>query len=232
MEDSIFRFKQFSVAHDKCAMKVNTDGVLLGAWTDPDGAKQILDIGTGTGVIALVLAQKTPGAKIDAIDIDEGAALQAKENFAASPWSDRLHAIHSSLQNYTTDKKYDLIISNPPYFVNDYNPGMNIAKHTLTLSHTELVSGINRLLTGTGTAMITLPAFRIPKFTLLLQNEKLFITHITEVSSIQGKPPYLALVELGRTEQNHSKTSIAIWTESGKFTSGYRARTQDFYLKL
>ena len=123
-----FRFKQFFVRHDRCAMKVGTDGVLLGAWAPtnpltPNPLTRILDIGTGSGLIALMLAQRCPDAQIAAIDIDPDAVAQARENFAASPWSDRLHVAQSSLQEWQmgngkcgNDKWYDLIVSNPPYF--------------------------------------------------------------------------------------------------------------------
>ena len=137
MQTPPFRFKQFSVAHDRCAMKVNTDGVLLGAWTDVDDARAILDIGTGTGVIALMMAQRRAAAIIDAIDIDESAFGQASENFLNSMWSDRLYTHNISLQEYFPAKKYDLIISNPPYFIDDYKTEShqkNIAKHSVSYS--------------------------------------------------------------------------------------------------
>ncbi len=145
-----FRFRQFAVAHDRCAMRVNTDAVLLGAWCPlPDEAPEprILDIGTGSGVIALMLAQRCPAARITAIDIDEPSALQARENFLASPWPDRLTAQHISLQDFTPPLKggrgdsYNLILSNPPYFRNalrNPDPRRSDARHTDTLSFDEL----------------------------------------------------------------------------------------------
>ena len=153
-------------------MKVNTDGVLLGAWADVNGAKNIIDIGTSTGVIALMMAQKNSEAIIDALDIDEDAYLQAKENFEQSEWAERLNAMHSSLQNYFPDKQYDFIISNPPYFVADFkteNQQKNIAKHSVALSYQELMSGINRLLAPTGKVFLVIPAFNfqlIEKFSI------------------------------------------------------------------
>src|SRR5437016_1645971 len=117
MSDTTFHFRQFTVHQDKCAMKVGTDSVLLGSWVNAADSTDILDIGTGSGIIALMLAQKS-FAQIDAIDVDENACNQAKENFKISPWFDRLHVIHQSFQDYSksTSKKYNLIVSNPPYF--------------------------------------------------------------------------------------------------------------------
>jgi tRNA1Val (adenine37-N6)-methyltransferase len=126
MSQTVFHFKHFTVHQERCAMKVGTDGVLLGAWTDPKNAERILDIGTGTGLIALMLAQKST-AFIDAIDIDENSCSQASENVNASRWKDRVNVHHCSLQLYilTSSVKYDLIVSNPPYFVDAYKR-MNI----------------------------------------------------------------------------------------------------------
>ena len=230
-----FRFKQFSVAQGKCAMKVNTDGVLLGAWADMDGAKTILDIGTGTGVIALMMAQRNGAAIIDAIDIDRDAFTQSGENFLNSLWSQRLYAHHISLQDYFPQKKYDLIISNPPYFVDDFKTEdrqRNIAKHSISLSYQELISGISRLLSDTGSASLVLPAFNLPLFKSLALEEKLFVVKLTEVIAVEGKPPYLVLIKLGRQQMEYSKYNIVIQNEAGAFTNEYKALTKEFYLKF
>ncbi|MFM2293328.1 MAG: hypothetical protein RIS29_3141, partial [Bacteroidota bacterium] len=141
MANPFFRFKQFTVFHDRCAMKVGIDGVLLGCWTNVADTSMVLDIGTGTGLIALMIAQRTD-AHIDAIDIDEGAFEQAMINVQASPWSSRLNVVLSSLQDFVSDKKYDLIVSNPPYFINSLkNPDeqRTTARHTDSLTHEELI---------------------------------------------------------------------------------------------
>ena len=161
-----FQFKQFFVRHDRCAMKVGTDGVLLGCWSGYDAAAagsptiphryhyaRCLDIGTGSGLIALMLAQRFPDALIDAIDIDKAAVEQAAENFAASPWSDRLHAFHVRLQEWQSHSAPSLIVSNPPYFQNSLkNPdkGRQTARHTDTLSFCELIHHSTRLLSENG----------------------------------------------------------------------------------
>ena len=216
-------------------MKVNTDGVLLGAWTDVDGAEAILDIGTGTGVIALMMAQRNAAAIIDAIDIDADAFAQANENFTSSQWHDRLCAYHTSLQNYFPDKKYDFIISNPPYFVDDYKTEdhqRNIAKHSISLSYQELVSGISHLLSDNGSAALVLPAFNLQLFESLASEQKLFVTKLTEVIAVKGKSPYLVLIKLGRKQIKYSKSSIVIQNEEGIFTNEYKGLTKDFYLKF
>ena len=171
-----FQFKQFFVRHDRCAMKVGTDGVLLGCWSGYDAAAagsptiphryhyaRCLDIGTGSGLIALMLAQRFPDALIDAIDIDKAAVEQAAENFAASPWSDRLHAYCAKLQEWSivNSQLYSLIVSNPPYFQNSLkNPdkGRQTARHTDTLSFSELIHHSTRLLSENGILALILPA--------------------------------------------------------------------------
>jgi tRNA1Val (adenine37-N6)-methyltransferase len=231
----IFRFKQFAVALDRCAMKVNTDGVLLGAWADGDGADRILDIGTGTGIIALMMAQRNAAAIIDAIEIDTDAFEQAGENFLDSIWSSRLYAHHISLQNYSPDGKYDLIISNPPYFIDDYktdNHQKNIAKHSVSLSYQELILGINRLLSETGSASVVVPIFNLALFESLAQAEKLSVMKLTEVIAVRGKEPYLALIKLSREKKEYLKNTIIIQNKEGAFTDEYKAMTKNFYLKF
>ena len=230
-----FRFKQFSVAQDICVMKVNTDGVLLGAWADVAHAGTILDIGTGTGVIALMMGQRNQAAMIDAIDIDEDAYIQAKENFAQSPWTNRLKVFHTSLQDFHPDKKYDLIISNPPYFIDDFkteDKQKNIAKHSISLSYQELISGISRLLTDTGEASLVLPVFNLSLLQSLAKEQGLFINTITEVTAVSGKAPYLTLIKLSKSDILPERRQLTIQTPDGYFTAEYRALTQDFYLKF
>lgn len=235
MRDNSFQFKQFAVAHDKCAMKVNTDGVLLGAWQNVNEATRILDIGTGCGVIALMMAQKNHTANIDAIDIDFDAIEQAKENFSNSPWHNRLTAIHCAAQEFAPGKKYDLIISNPPYFIADFqNPDhkKNVARHGVTLNYEDLVKVFVRLLTVNGKALVAIPVFNFSIFESLANGQNLFVTGYTEVVATAGKPPYLALIQLEKSNQIPFKTVLQIQEANGKFTSAYKDLTKDFYLKF
>jgi tRNA1Val (adenine37-N6)-methyltransferase len=234
MDPFPFRFKQFSVAQDKCAMKVNTDGVLLGAWAEVSAAKSILDIGTGTGVIALMMAQRNE-AIIDAIDIDEHAYQQAKENFEQSKWTTRLSAIHSSLQNFPSPKNYEAIISNPPYFIDDFKATdhqKNIARHSIALSYEDLLKGIQRLLAKEGKAFLVIPSFHKARIELLARKENLFVTKVTEVIAVKGKVHYLVLITMERMAKEIQKGDITIQEKENCFTSEYKELTKDFYLKF
>ncbi|MGC4023205.1 MAG: methyltransferase, partial [Cyclobacteriaceae bacterium] len=156
-----FRFKQFSVNNDKCAMKVGTDAVLLGAWMDLDNAQSILEIGTGSGVIALMVAQRTPAdAHIDAIEIEEQDATQAKENVKNSPWPSKIGIHQAAFQDFENKTKYDLIFSNPPYFNKSLLPPSSErsrVRHTNTLSYEELIVHSLRLINTKGKLAVILP---------------------------------------------------------------------------
>ena len=249
MSQTPFRFKQFAVAHDKCAMKVNTDGVLVGAWAEVSNVKRILDIGTGTGVIALMMAQRNKDAFIDAIDIDESAYLQAKDNFEQSPWADRLQAIHTALQQFifvqqhpagaqvetVATQGYDLIISNPPYFIDDFKSGKplkDIARHSLALNYADLLAGTDKLLAPSGRACLVLPIFNLALLQTLAAKHSLFVCRLTEVTAVIGKQPYLALIQLQRREKPIEKTTLCIQNAQGGFTDDYKALTREFYLKF
>ena len=215
-------------------MKVNTDGVLLGAW-QTGAASSILDVGTGTGVIALMMAQKHAAAKIDAIDIDHDAYLQAKENFAQSPWAERLTPHHTALQNFEPQKLYDLIITNPPYFIDDFktdNHKKNVARHSTALSYAELLHGINRLLSADGKACLIIPAFNLAHIETAASAHQLHVTALTEVIAVEGKPPYVVLLELSRNVKPISKSNITIQHADGTYTAAYQMLTKDFYLKF
>ena len=156
-----FHFKKFSVRHDRSGMKVGTDGALLGAWTDVRQATQLLDIGTGTGVIALMLAQRaSESVTIDAVEIDDQAYADAQENIAASPWHDRINLHHASIQSFHTTTKFDLIVTNPPYFQKSYKPPTTqreTARHTEQLTYDEILNTTEKLLTPNGRLTLILP---------------------------------------------------------------------------
>ncbi|MBL0096355.1 MAG: methyltransferase [Bacteroidetes bacterium] len=160
MPATVFHFKRFTINQDRCAMKVGTYGVLLGAWVTVPDAGKILDIGTGTGLIALMMAQKS-NAFIDAIDIDLPSYEQAKENVLLSPWSDHVRVIHSALKDYKPGYRYDLIVSNPPYFMDSYaatDEARNLARSaSASLSYDDLLNGVVRLLVNTGRFSVILP---------------------------------------------------------------------------
>jgi len=228
-----FRFKQFSIQDDRCAMKVGTDGVLLGAWS-PVGTR-ILDIGTGSGLIALMLAQRYPQARIDAIDIDEAAIEQARENFQSSVFSQQLATFLSSLQEWKGGP-YDLIVSNPPYFRNSLkNPdkGRTQARHTDSLSYAELITHSARLLTDEGRLALILPAEAESEVRGLAASEKLSLVRVTRVYSKENKPVRRVMMEWRVKRQEPAferQDTLILEDEKGLRSAVYQELTKDFYL--
>lgn len=242
-----FRFKQFTVWHDRCAMKVGTDGVLLGAWcplgvdeATRQGEYKILDIGTGSGLIALMLAQRATSIDdtpivIDTIDIDAGAAEQAKFNFEQSPWSKLLRIYQSSLQEWQSEKEYDLIVSNPPYFQSSLkNPDAQraTARHTDSLSYSELIKHSGRLLKDNGMLALVLPIKAEEEILSLATAAGLLPLHITYVHTKPEKPAKRILIALRKGDANGNVESKHFYIESedSPRSEEYRKLTEDFYL--
>lgn len=236
MSNNWFKFKQFTVYQESVAMRVGTDGVLLGAWTDHPTPQHILDIGSGTGVISLMAAQRWSEARIDAIDPDLGAFEQSRSNFEQSPWGNRLAAHHIDLQHFDS-APYDLIISNPPYFVNSLkNPdsAKSTARHTDSLPHNELVQHAARLLSPEGTFAVILPAdLRLNLLEIAKQNG-LSLHRIAEIFDRKGKSSIRIMAEFKKSisakpieEQIYIRDA-----ESGDYTEQYKTLTKDFYLKF
>ena len=232
-----FRFKQFSVQDENSAMKVGTDAVLLGAWMNPTNKKSVLDIGTGSGIIALMMAQ-TSDAKIEAIDVDYDSIQEAKMNFKNSPWSDNLVAIHSSLTNYVkqSKKKYDLILSNPPYFnknLKSSSDRKNLSKHTLTLTHEELLSGVKNLISPDGTFVVIIPFDLMDSFKNIALIESLYCNKRLIIYPTPNKPANRIILEFSLNRAIQIKEDIlTIRDESGNFTKQYKTLSQDFYLNF
>jgi tRNA1Val (adenine37-N6)-methyltransferase len=233
----LFKFKQFSIEDNNCAMKIGTDGCLLGAWADVCDAQNILDIGTGSGVIALMLAQRS-NAMIDAIEIDNDAYKQACENFANSPWKIRLQVIHSSLQEYvkTCTKKYDLIVSSPPYFLNSLPPldrKRKLARHTDSLSFEELLSCTLRLLNKNGKFCVVIPSDIVSAFCNIALIEGFFTTLTTHTEPKAGAKPLRTLLQMERSKKTRLLNTIAILDNEGKsYTPDYINLTKDFYINF
>ena len=195
----MFRFKHFAVNDEGCAMKVGTDGVLLGAWATHDRPAHILDIGTGSGLIALMLAQRYPQAVIYAIDIDADACGQALSNFMDSPWSERLSVEHTDLQHFSSGCSYDLIVSNPPFFQNSLrapDPQRSLARHTDALPYSELLSHSRRLLTDNGTIALIVPYTQKEYILSLAREQGLHASDLVAVVSKPGKSPKRLLIAL------------------------------------
>lgn len=234
-----FQFKQFEVQHDRSTMKVGTDAVLLGAWAHVANASRILDIGSGSGIIALMAAQRTPPTtRIDAVEIEEQDAAQAAENFSASPWGDRLHVYVSAIQEFTPPRPpslYDVIVTNPPYFINSQEPPSkrrHEARHTVTLDHGDLLAAAGHLLLPQGTFNVVLPYTEGLQFITLAQQHGFFCSRQYSFRTREGKPIERWLLEFSRTERDIESGEILLYKEKEEWSDSYMALTRDFYLKL
>lgn len=239
MSNPYFQFKQFTVYHDLCAMKVGIDGVLLGAWSPVDAnVVSILDIGTGSGLITLMLAQRTSKAQIDAIDIDEGAVRQAKINFDHSPWSNRIGVQNISLQDFAPvcKKKYDLIVSNPPYFANSLkapDPTRTKARHTDTISHQELLFHSAGILEKTGRICLILPVTEGLQCVKYAESFSLFCYQCIYVHPKPEAEAKRVLLEFGFTERTTLTSHLEIEThQRHSYSEAFTLLAKDFYLKL
>jgi len=235
MSDSTFRFRYFTIHQEKCAMKVGTDAVLLGSWVRTGGAGTILDIGTGSGIIALMLAQKSE-AWIDAIDVDEGAYLQAKENFRISPWFERMDIQQCSLQHYadTTERRYDLIVSNPPYFMSSKpsEESRTTARHAEKLPFPELISGVKKLLQTSGRFCVILPYKEGMDFMDLAQSKGLFCHRLARVRTVADKPEKRLMMEFNQRFGLLTEEEIVIQQDDHRYSDQYLEMTKDYYINL
>jgi len=232
----VFSFKQFNIEDNRCAMKVGTDGVLLGAWVDVAQANAMLDVGTGSGVIALMLAQRTSTkAMIDAIEVDNASAEQAKENIQQSPWANNIVVHHSSLQAFHSSKKYDLIVSNPPYFNNSLPPPEQTragARHTDTLTHHELLAYSKQLLAPSGRLAVILPFAEGKAFISMASITGLFCIRQCSFYSRQGKPQERWLLEFALAPRTIKTEDLLLLADDNNWSEAYKDLTRNFYLKL
>ena len=235
---NIFKFKQFEIKQDGCAMKVGTDGVLLGAWADVTDANDVLDIGTGTGVIAIMIAQRAMNAIIDGVEIDKEACSTCIENMENSPFADRLKCIHSPLQDYAklTRKEYDLIVCNPPFFTGgtlSSQSNRNNVRHTIKLPSGDLISASRRLLKKKGKLCIILPLIEGLRFKEMVANYNFHCTKITEVKSKADKPVERLLLQFEKEPKPLVTDELIIQFEKrNDYTEDYIKLTKDFYLKM
>ncbi len=237
---NVFRFKQFEVAQDRCAMKIGTDGVLLGGWVNSrKEIGNVLDIGTGTGVISLMLAQRFAEAHIEAIEIDDEAFEQAVENFENSPWGDRLFCFHASFQEYfqeVDDELYDLIISNPPYHLatqKTEDASKNLARFEDALPFEHLLYGAKKMLSDTGVFAVVIPYEQEDRFLDIALQMQLFPTRITHVKGHQDAPIKRSLLQLEHQPVEKIDVSeLIIEIDRHKYTEAYTSLVKDFYLKM
>lgn len=218
-------------------MRIGTDAVLLGAWTNAEQAQKILDIGTGTGVIALMLAQRSE-AEITGIEIEKNASLEAAENAQNSPWAKRVKIVHSSFQDFVknTSENFDLIVSNPPFYINDMRPKNNnlaVARHSDRLPLYDLAKGAEKLLTANGKLALVLPVFSAQKFIRLAENYNLHLAALAEIKPNEKKETHRFLMEFSKTKKQLKREIIAIRTATNdNFTEKYKNLTRDFYLNF
>lgn len=233
-----FTFKEFTVNQDRCAMKIGTDGVLLGAWaTIEHNPFSILDIGTGTGILSLMLAQKSHAETIEAIEIDDAAFEQAAGNFEDSPWGDRLFCYHAGFNEFVEeiDDKYDLIVSNPPFYSDNYkteNPQRDLARFTDALPFEHLLHGTAKLLDDNGRASFIIPFSEEVNFISLAEKMNLYPNRITRVKGTNTSEIKRSLLEFSFTKTAIDSSELIIETSRHQYTEDYINLTKYFYLKM
>jgi tRNA1Val (adenine37-N6)-methyltransferase len=236
---SKFQFKKFTITQDRCAMKVGTDGVLLGAWTPIDHRPfSILDIGSGTGILALMLAQRSSAEQIDAIEIDEEAFEQCVENFENSPWADRLYCYHAGLDEFMEEPEdeYDLIVSNPPFYSEDYkteSEQRDLARFQDALPFEDLIEAASVLLSENGIFSVIIPYKEEVKFIGLAKEYNLFPLKITRVKGTPTTEIKRSLLAFSFAEKtNFPIDELIIETARHQYTKEYITLTKEFYLKM
>ena len=233
-----FQFKQFRIIQERSAMKVGMDGVLVGAWADPSTAERILDIGTGTGLIALMMAQKSNLAQIDAIEVDPEAFNEAVLNCQQSSWNNRIKLELCSFQEFLerTNQEYDLIVSNPPFFSNGLKAPLENraqARHSDSLPLDVLISGATGILNENGRISVVLPIESLQEIENLVQLNGLFISRLCRIKPNPIKPAFRILIELTNSECAIQESELMIEFEKHHdYTPEYKELTKDFYLKF
>ncbi len=231
---SPFQFKKFAIHHDRCSMKVGTDAVLLGSWVDLNSAKRILDVGTGSGVIALMIAQRTGNqVKIDAIEIEKEDSSQAKENVLGSPWPNKVSVYQKSFQEFDPNNKYDLIVSNPPYFINSLLPPSahrQRTRHAEQLTFEELVTHSIRQLNHAGTLAVILPVQEGNDFRQLAFKKGLHVKRQNAFYSRKEKAQERWLFEFGFEQIKPKEEKLILYGAGNLKSDDYINLTKDFYL--
>lgn len=228
-----FKFKQFEIDQTDCAMRINTDGVLLGAIATAKDPHRVLDIGTGTGVIALMLAQRFPDAQVDAVEIDDLAARAAARNAKKAVFSTRLKVLHTAIEDYDSAELYDLIVSNPPYFVNDlksteYRKGL--ARHTDLSFFGEMLKKVDRLLNRDGCFWFVLPVKQAEIILSIATTYGLRPTEMIHLHSDAGKAEFRQIVCLDYSGAVLNHRDLYIYASRGVHTDAYKLLLKDFFL--
>ena len=233
-----FKFKQFNIDQDRCAMKVGTDGVLLGSWASIDNnLETILDIGAGTGLIALMMAQRSTAETIDALEIDEDAYEQCVSNFDSSDWADRLFCYHAGLDEFVDEweEPYDLIVSNPPFYSEEVSSGddsRDKARQNQSLPFDELLEGVSKLMAPNGLFATIIPFKEEETFLKLANSFKLYPQRITRVKGTPTSEIKRSMMQFGFEKVSVDTDELTIELGRHKYTEAYVALTKDFYLKM
>lgn len=236
MSNSYFQFKQFTVHQDKCAMKVSTDACIQGAWTPvEENARSVLDIGTGTGLLSLMLAQRNSDIFIDAIELDADASMQADENIASSRWKERIKIINTDVRYHKFDSIYDMVICNPPFFNSSLlgdNDSRNNVRHTLSLSYTDLFEAIQKVLKPTGTASILLPAAEHAEWERIILSNGWNFSRVLKVYP-KEHAAYNRVVSICTPRDTEcTEEQLQIYDTAGKYTSQFTVLMKGYYLNL
>ncbi len=235
----MFKFKQFSIKQDKTAMKVGTDAVLLGAWVSLKNPYNVLDIGAGTGIISLMIAQRSD-AEIEAVELESNAFEQCVENFENSPWADRLYCYNASFQELVEEieeeeETYDLIVSNPPFYTQDYKSELedrNLARFENSLPFEILIQGVSKLLSDSGNFTVIIPKKEEEQFINLAKSNNLYLNRLCDVQGNQTSEVKRVLLEFSRKITEIQKENLIIETQRHQYTEDYINLTKDFYLKM
>lgn len=234
--NNYFQFKQFRIDQDDCAMKVSTDACLFGAWAPVmKFVTTVLDIGAGTGLLSLMLAQKNKNICIDAIELNLKASQQANINFTASPWSNRLKVIHTDVKDFVKEHKYEMIICNPPFFQNSLlgpDNNRNIARHTSQLEYSDIIKAMEMYLTGNGYAAILLPAAEHKVWQKLLMISGWYVNMEVRVRPLPHKPVNRIMSICSKQDIPNDIREVCIYSEQGKYSDEFIALLKPFYLQL
>lgn len=234
MRNPFFKYKQFTVYHDKCAMKVGTDGSMLGAWTNATNALHALDIGTGSGLLALMIAQKNTNLLVDAIDIDSGAIEQARENIMNSPFADRIRCEQTAIQDYKPVVAYDLIISNPPFFTETLqSPDKQraTARHADSLPIEDLIKYSASLLSDKGRISLIYPVGHQSVLISLAEKYGLYLSRMTTVYPTPQSEPKRILMDLSKCETEAKEDELIIEIDRHTYSEEFKNLVRDFYIR-
>lgn len=234
----MFHFKQFSIDDSRCAMKVGTDAVLLGAIADIANAKLVLDIGCGSGILSLMAAQRNKNCQVTAIELDKEACLDAQCNFDASPWKTQISLLNQRFQDFTVncELKFDTILCNPPFFSNSLRAlgsTRSMARHDDNLPFDELLKGIKRVLNPKGKCTLIIPFDSQQKWLIEANLHGLYVTNISLVKSYSHMKPHRSIIELSPlTPTMALTTEIVIYSEKGVYSQSYKDICKEFYLNF